>query len=198
MHITDAVLPPETLASGFLLAGGWIGWTARKLDADDMPRLAVMSSAFFVGSFIHVPLAFTSVHLVLNALVGVILGVHAMLAIGLGLVFQKLLLGHGGITTIGVNTCIMGFPAVLMGWAYRAFLRNRPTGWQAGGGALLTAVTVVASALAAAFVLTTAGEEYRAVAGAFLVGHTPIVLTEAAITGVVIGFLSRVKPELLP
>jgi cobalt/nickel transport system permease protein len=198
MHITDGVLPAGTLAAGFLLAGGWIGWTARKLEADDMPRLAVMSAAFFVGSYIHVPLAVTSVHLVLNSLVGIILGVHSVLAIGLGLVFQKLLLGHGGITTIGVNACIMGFPAVLVGWAYRALLKNRPASWRIGGSALLTAVGVALSALVAFFVLVTAGEEFREVAGAFLIGHTPIVVTEAVITGVVIGFLSRVKPELLP
>jgi cobalt/nickel transport system permease protein len=198
MHITEGVLPPGTMIAGFLLAGGWIGWTAKKLEADDMPRVAVMSAAFFVGSYIHVPFGITSVHLVLNSLVGVILGVHAMLAIGLGLVFQKLLLGHGGITTIGINTCIMGFPAVSVGWVYRALLKGRSAKWQVVGASLLTAVTVALSALAAALVLMTGGEDFRTVAGAFFVGHTPVILVEAAIAGFVIDFLNRVKPELLP
>ena len=65
-----------------------------------------MTAAFFVASLIHVSIGPTSVHLLLNGLLGVIVGRRAPLAVLLGLTLQAVLFGHGGFTTIGVNTCV--------------------------------------------------------------------------------------------
>ena len=197
MHIADGVLPLPTLVGGFVLAGGWIAVTARKLTPDDMPRVAVMSAAFFVGSALSIPLGVTSVHLLLHGLVGIVLGVHALLAISIGLVFQKLLLMHGGITTLGINACIMGFPAVALGLLYGRLVRSRSLNVQTILAALLTALTVAVSTLLAAGALVTGGESFFATAGVFLIGHLPVMLIEGLIAAVVIRFLSQVKPELL-
>ena len=77
-----------------------------------MPRVALLAAAFFVASSIHVKLGPTSVHLLLNGLVGVMLGVRAPLAILLGVALQALLLAHGGISAIGVNACVEALPAL--------------------------------------------------------------------------------------
>ena len=197
MHIADGVLPGGTLVTGFILAGGWIVWQARKLDAEDMPRVAVMSAAFFVGSYIPIPLGVTSIHLLLHGLVGIVLGNQAMLAIGLGLLFQKILLGHGGVTTLGVNACIMGFPAVLLGWVFHTYLAGLSLRLQIPLACVFTGCTVALSTVLAALVLLSGGEEFQVIAVSFIVGHVVIVVIEAAITGVVLSFLSKVKPELL-
>jgi cobalt/nickel transport system permease protein len=197
MHIADGVLPVPTLISGFVLAGGWVAVTARKLTPDDMPRIAVMSAAFFVGSAITFPLGVTSAHLLLHGLVGIILGVHSVLAIGIGLIFQKLLLGHGGISTLGINACIMGYPAALLGCVYARFLRNRSITVRSIFSGVFAAATVALSTVIAALVLITGGEEFRATAATFLVSHVPIILVEGGIAAVVVRFLSKVKPELL-
>ncbi len=70
-------------------------WRVRE---EDIPRIGVLTAAFFVGSSIHIKLAVlpTSVHLILNGLVGVVLGRRAPLAIAVGLLLQYLLLAHGG------------------------------------------------------------------------------------------------------
>ena len=72
-----------------------------------------MAAAFFVATLIHVKVGPTSVHLLLNGLVGVILGRRAPLAIAVGLFLQAALLGHGGFLPLGVNTCVMSLPALL-------------------------------------------------------------------------------------
>src|SRR5262245_32385819 len=113
VHISDGVLTPEWLAGGFLLAGvlAFVGsWRIRD---EEIPRVALMTAAFFVVSLIHVPVGGTSVHLLLTGLVGVILGWRAALAIPVGLFLQAALLNHGGFSSLGVNSCVMVLPALL-------------------------------------------------------------------------------------
>src|SRR5437868_274950 len=117
VHISDGVLADPWLAGGFvgmaalLLAASW------RLSEEHIPRVGVLTAAFFIGSSIHIKLAVlpTSVHLILNGLVGVILGRRAPLAVTVGLALQYLLLAHGGLSTLGVNACIIAIPAVFAG-----------------------------------------------------------------------------------
>jgi len=57
------------------------------------------------------------------------------------------------------------------------------------------------TALAAVFLalfLATAGDNFFAVAKLALIAHVPVVIIETLVTAVVVGFLFRVKPDLLP
>jgi cobalt/nickel transport system permease protein len=125
LHISDNVLQWPWLVGGFVAAGvlAWLG--SRRLGEDEIPRVAVMSAGFFVASWIHVPVGFSSVHLLLNGLVGIVLGPRAALAIPLGLFFQAVLFSHGGITVLGVNSCIMVLPALIAGGVFRVISRGR-------------------------------------------------------------------------
>src|SRR2546428_452715 len=91
---------------------------------DEIIRIALLTSAFFVATVIHVSVGPTSVHLVLNGLVGVLLGWRAGLAIPVALFLQAVLLGHGGLYSLGVNACVFTFPALLGGGLFH--LLNRP------------------------------------------------------------------------
>ncbi|GAJ10297.1 unnamed protein product, partial [marine sediment metagenome] len=123
MHISDGVLSAPVWIGGYAAAAGIIAVSMKKIEVENMPKVAVMTSAFFVASLIRVPLGPTSVHLVLNGLVGIILGPAAFISIFVGLVLQAFLFQHGGITTIGINAVMMGTPALL---AYKIFnLRNK-------------------------------------------------------------------------
>lgn len=197
MHISDGILDPSVLVGGYLVAGAVVGLSARNLDADDMPRIAVMSAAFFVASLIHVKTGATSVHLLLHGLVGIVLGRQAMLAVAMGLTLQALLLQHGGVSTVGVNCCIMGLPALLVGFVYRLWGRGRSPSFRVVFAALLTAAAVILSALIAALALYSAGWNFQTVVGAFLIAHIPIVAIESVITGGAVSFLLKVKPEIL-
>jgi len=197
MHISDGVLSFPVCAGGYAAAGGIIAVTIRKIKEDDIPRVAVMTSAFFVASLIHVPLGPTSVHLILNGLVGIILGPAAFVSIFVGLVLQAFLFQHGGITTIGVNAIMMGTPALL---AYKLFSLKEKFNFRAIEfifGALAGAMGVFLGTVILALALITTGGEFMGVARYAVLAHLPIMVIEGIITGFIASFLMKVKPEIL-
>jgi cobalt/nickel transport system permease protein len=112
-----------------------------------------MTAAFFVASLIHVRVLHTSVHLLLTGLVGVVLGRRAALAIPIGLFLQAALIGHGGLTTIGVNSCVMTIPAVCA-WQLFVALRHLPWIRERWFRSLLTALSALIWVLSAVYVTT--------------------------------------------
>src|SRR5947208_188022 len=113
VHISANVLSAPTLVLGFagmivLLAVGLF-----RLREEEIARIGLLTAALFVASSIHVPLGPTSVHLLLNGLAGVILGRRVGVAIPVSLLLQAWLLGHGDLSTLGVNSCVMALPALL-------------------------------------------------------------------------------------
>ena len=197
MHISDGVLSAPVWISGFAAAIGIVAVTIKKINIDNIPRVAVMTSAFFVASLIHVPLGPTSVHLVLNGLVGIILGPAAFISIFVGLVLQAFLFQHGGITTIGINAVVMGTPALL---AYKLFGIRNKCNFRANEfifGALAGASGILLGTIILALVLITTGSEFMGVAKYAALAHIPIIVIEAILTGFITSFLARVKPEIL-
>jgi cobalt/nickel transport system permease protein len=118
VHISDGILSLPVLAAGWAITVALIGvalwWSKKKGNLEEeIPKLSVMTAAFFVASLVHIPVGPTSAHLILNGLVGVILGIFAFPAIFVGITLQALLFQHGGIITIGVNTANMGIAALI-------------------------------------------------------------------------------------
>ncbi len=97
-------------------------WSCRRIEDVEIPRIALLTAAFFVASLIHVRAGPTSVHLLLTGLLGLILGRRAVPAIAVGLLLQCLLLNHGGISALGLNICIIAVPALLTRPLYQAVL----------------------------------------------------------------------------
>jgi len=153
VHISDGVLHPSWQLFGIALAALLAGLAAIRIRDEEIPRIALLTAAFFVASFIHLRLGPTSTHLLLNGLVGVVLGMRAALAIPVGLTLQALLIGHGGILTIGINSCILTLPALSAGWLF-AFLHR--VSWSrhqwfrtvlVGGSTLVWTLTLVFAAV---------------------------------------------------
>jgi len=197
MHISDGVL------SGPVLAAGWAGAavlavaTTRKMDMEEVPKLAVIAGVFFVGSLIRFPIGAASVHLILNGLVGVILGIRAFPAILLGLTLQAILFGHGGVSVIGVNSCMMGGGALV---AYGVWqLRNVvafPNREVVFGG-LAGAVGVFVSGCVLALVMVTTGDAFWGVAKTVLYIHVGIMIFEGLVVAGCVRFLMKVRPDML-
>src|SRR5262245_51475814 len=144
VHISDGVLSLSVVVLGFAGAALLAAFAAWRVREEEIPRIALLTAAFFVASSIHVKLGpATSVHLLLNGLVGVVLGRRAPLAILVGVALQALLIPHGGLTTIGVNATVEMLPALAAAAlfpALRAWLRGG-TPWRrpclVGAGAFL-------------------------------------------------------------
>jgi len=128
MHISGGVLHPAVLGAGFAVAGFLTAWGLRKIEDRDYPRVGIMTAGFFVASLIHIKVPPTSVHLTLNSLVGVALGARCFPAIMIALFLQAALLGHGGLSVVGVNAVIMAVPGFLAGMLMRRGLKRGSPG----------------------------------------------------------------------
>lgn len=198
MHIAEGVLSPAVLGGGAVLALAGTAQGLRRLEYDRLVTVGILSAAFFVASLIHVPVGLASAHLVLNGLVGVLLGWAAFPSILVALLLQALLFQFGGITVLGVNTFTMGFAAMASWYVFRAVCRLCPGmgGVRAGafmGGALGVALAAVLTALALAFT----DEGFWLAAQLLLLAHLPVMLAEGLVTMFTVSFIMRVRPELL-
>ncbi len=123
VHISNGVLTWPWVVGGIVFSALLLVLGCWRLQPEEVPRIALLTAVFYVGSSMHIPVGVTSVHLVLNGLVGVVLGWRSALAIFVGLLFQAVLIGHGGYLELGVNTCVITPPALLAGAAFRALNR---------------------------------------------------------------------------
>lgn len=202
MHLEEAVLTVSTTGK-LLLAGGWavaaLGTAVglRRLDYQRIPQVAMLSAAFFVASLVHLPLGFASVHLVLNGLVGLVLGWAAFPSLLVALGLQALLFGFGGLTPLGINTVVMALPAVaVFALCNRAARSGRGAlacvaGFAAGALGILLGTLLLAGALALA------GSALDRLAVVVLLAHLPVAAVEGFVTAGTVLFLRKVRPEVL-
>jgi cobalt/nickel transport system permease protein len=196
MHISEGVLSPAVLAGGAGLAAVGCAIGLKKIDYEAIPRVALLSAAFFVATLIHVPVGPVGLHLVLNGLMGLLLGWMAVPAILIALFLQALLFQFGGLTVLGVNTVVMAVPAVFCFYAYRGFLRRQGTA--AAVAAFACGVTgILLSGLLVAAALITTGQAFLEVAELALLAHIPVMIIEGVITLFIFFFLKKVRPEML-
>ena len=197
MHISEGVLSAPVLVAGGGLTAAGVAYALKKMDYDQVPKVAVMSCAFFVASLIHVPVGAVSAHLVLNGLMGILLGWAAFPAILVALLLQGVLFQFGGLTTLGVNTLNMALPAVICFMLLSRYIR--------GGGTLVStiaafvcgALAIMLSGLMVAASLVFTGESFLEAAKIVLLAHLPIMVAEGVITVFIVSFLRKVKPEVL-
>lgn len=201
VHLSDGILTPAWLLGGFVITGIGLWWGLRNLREEEVPLLGILTAAFFVATLIHIPAPVGTTHMLLNGLVGILLGRRAAVAIPLGLLLQATLLGHGGLTVLGVNTVIMLLPALLVGplfaWCKRseAFTQARFRWLISFGlgmfGVLGTAVLFFLTLLLGSV------EDVTTLAWVAFVLHLPIMVLEGLLTASAINFLYRVKPAML-
>ena len=198
MHIAEGVLSGPVLGTGAVLAAAGTVRGLRALRPERLPVVAVMGSAFFVASLIHVPVGPSSAHLVLNGLCGLLLGWAAFPALLVSLFLQAVLFGFGGLSTLGVNTFDMAGPAVLAAAIFRkgcSARAGRRLQFAAGFGA--GSAAVLGGCLATAAALFFSGKEFLPAAALLAAAHVPVALVEGLVTGWAVVFLGRVRPDVL-
>jgi len=197
MHISEGILSASVLVTGAGLTVTVVGYSLKKMEHKEVPKVAILSSVFFVASLIHVPVGPSSVHLILNGVIGVLLGWAAFPAILVALTLQGVLFQFGGITTLGVNTFNMALPAIIC-----FYLFNRGIRGENDFIALILAfvcgfLAVLLSGIMVAAALVFTGEPFIQVAKLVLIAHLPVMILEGALTVFCIGFLRKVRPEIL-
>ena len=212
MHIPDGVLPATVCIAGYAVTAAGTAYSLRQIGKkadprESLPKASLFTAAFFVASWIHIPVPPTSVHLLLVGLMGAVLGYYAFPAILIGLFFQAVMFQHGGLTTLGVNTMMFGIPALA---AYQIFRLHKAIaknhfqpgvfgffGFLAGFlGVLMVVLIAVAILLPSIPAYMDAAAERTAIL-AIALAHVPIMFIEGLLTAGVVTFLWRVKPEVL-
>lgn len=199
MHIADGALSTQIMLATNVLAAGAVAASLRAIDYERIPRVGVLAAVFFMASLIHVNIGPSSVHLLLNGLLGLLLGAAALPALAVALFLQIILFGYGGVSALGANLLGMGLPAVLTGWMFARRCRCAPNARTAlGWGMLAGGTSVVLTCLSLAVLLNLSNPQaYAAAVKALLLAHVPVVFTEAAVIGAAVGFLYTVRADLL-
>jgi cobalt/nickel transport system permease protein len=217
MHIPDGILPVWLWLSGLFLMALALSISVvslRSMDAKKkIPLLGAVSAVMLVAMSLEIlPIAY---HINLSVVAGILLGP----ALGFVAAFITnlilALMGHGGITVVGLNTLLLGAEAVLGHVLFSLMGQRLPVFWRA---ASVTVLTLFATTLLLIGIVSVSHIDVYAVLhdhGAGIHDHEAsdpaistfaiIVLSlgsigwfiEAAITGAVVKFVAQVKPELL-
>ena len=197
MHISEGVLSGPVLISGMVLATTGAAIGLKKLDYDHIAKAGILSAAFFVASLIHIPIGPSNIHLLLNGIVGLLLGWTAFPAILVALLLQAVIFQFGGITTLGVNTIIMALPSIICYYLFGSLIHKKHF------ISLLVAFTcgffsVFISALLVGIALIFTEEKFLTVSAMLVIAHLPVMIIEGIVTVFCLAFLKKVQPAMLP
>lgn len=224
LHAPDGVLPLWLCALGWVITLAAVAIASRIARRAEirrrLPLLSIVSAFMLVAMSAEVvPLAY---HVNLTVIGGVLLGPALSIIATFIVELMLALLGHGGITVIGVNTVVLSVEMIAGSLLFRWFVallgrsRVRPAAFGATvlGLALSTSMLVGVVALAAASVPTNEARPSAAAAKAephdehldlspgrfaamvYTLGPLGWIV-EGLLTAWVLGYVERVRPGLL-
>lgn len=210
MHIVEGQLPPIWAAFWYLVALPIIVYGALKLikllrEKPELKITVALSGAFiFVLSALKLPsVTGSSSHPTGTGLSSALYGpaITAVLST-IVLLFQALLLAHGGITTLGANVVSMGIVGPAVGYAVFKTMRKAnvgigPSMFATAALADLVTYIVTAFQLALAFPGDLGGfiSSFTQFLGIFAVVQIPLAIVEGIIFAIFADYLMRVRPE---
>lgn len=209
MHVPDGFLDvPTSVATGVVAAAGVglaLRGARRELDDRTAPLAGLVATFVFAAQMINFPVgAGTSGHLMGGALAAVLVGPWtAVLVVAVVLLVQALLFADGGITALGTNVTLLGLVAVAVAWLVFRGLQSvlpRRVGLVAPLAGLAALLSVVAASAVFALLYAVGGTAPIALdtlVTAMVGWHTVIGIGEAAITGLVVGSVLAVRPDLV-
>ncbi|MHB1127822.1 MAG: energy-coupling factor ABC transporter permease [Bacillota bacterium] len=212
MHIAEGMLPaPIALAytgmAAICVARGMKDYLKRSATNDRSKQMVgVLTAAIFVTSLlpIPVPIAGTSSHPAGSPLAAILMGPFPGVMMSMvALLFQALLFGHGGISTLGANTLTLGLLGG--GSAYLVFRLGRSLGWGLGWSAGMAGFIgdlVIYLGTAAQLALSLHGQQsfwpfFGGILAAFMPTQLPLAILEGLFTGKVLEYIYQQRREIL-
>ncbi len=210
MHIMEGFLPWQWCLFWYLVAIPVVVYGVIQIkkitdkNPESKPLLAVSGAFMFVLSSLKLPSVTGSCsHPTGNGLGAILFGpaVVSVLAT-ITLVFQALLLAHGGITTLGANIFSMGIVGPFCAWLIYKGCKNMGISISiavflaATFGDLLTYVTT-AIQLSLAFPIPTFSESLIKFMIIFAYTQLPLALAEGLLTVVIFDYIKKLRPDIL-
>jgi len=186
MHIVDGALDNTVVIGGAALAVAGIAYGLKRVDLERIPQMGVLNATFFIASLVHIPVGPTSLHLILNGLIGL-----AFIA----LLLQAVFFGYGGLIVLGINTLNIALPSVIV-WLLleKKILTSSPKQAAIWGG-IAGGLSILLTAIMVSISLTLSGDAFIPAAKLVLWSHIPLILIEALVTAAAVGLLIKVKPN---
>lgn len=208
LHLPDGVLP------AWIVLGGWvltllllalaIGLARRKAQRHRLPRMGFVAALMLLAMSIEIaPLAY---HANLSTVAGILLGPALGFLAAFIVDTMLALLGHGGVTVIGLNTLLLGSEVVLGGLLFRGFRRlGLPPPLAASLAAVLSLFASTTGMLGIVAASGVAPGRLGHATQATFTTFALLILTlgslgwllEAVLTAAVVRYLVRVRPGLL-
>jgi cobalt/nickel transport system permease protein len=194
------------------IAVGFSLFRLRGIDrAKKIPLLGAVTAVMLVAMSLEIlPLAY---HINLSVVAGILLGPALGFLAAFIANLMLALVGHGGITVIGLNTLLLGSEAVLGHTLFYLFKRRISVFWSAATATVLTLFMTTVALIGVVAVshispeLMSHGDEHGFLHQGQMSVRTFAIMVlslgsigwiiEAAVTGAVVRFISQVKPELL-
>lgn len=195
MHISDGILSSEVVITTSVISAGLVIYALKNLKNSNIALVSAMSAMFFIASFVHIPLGPTQIHLILIGIIGVLLGSSVFLSIIIALLLQAILLGYGGLTSLGANLLIMALPAFLIYLIVKSallnFLNEKIKYFAIGFLSVFLATTFLC------LILIFSKDEYLYAAYTIILANIPAMIIEGLVTLFLINYLKKSIPNLL-
>jgi cobalt/nickel transport system permease protein len=207
VHLPDGFLDTKTWAVLDAVSLGVAAVAVKKASKDleekQVPMMGVMAAFIFAAQMLNFPvLGGTSGHLLGGVLAAILLGPWAAALVMIAIfIVQALFFQDGGLLALGANVFNMGLIGTIGGYYIYALFRKMLKGDKGilTGAFVAAFTTVLLGAIATAFELAISGTTpLRVVLPAMTIVHTMIGLGEAFITVFIIGFVLRVRRDLVP
>ncbi|MGD9625237.1 MAG: cobalt transporter CbiM [Arcobacter sp.] len=195
MHISDGIISVEVAITTGVVATLFCAYALKKLSNEKIALVAALSALFFVTSFIHIPFGPTQIHLMLLGFIGIFLGNLAFLSISIALILQALLLGFGGLTSLGANIVIMAMPAYMVYLIFKLNIMKKIN--EKIRFFLVGFIGVFISSIFLFIILVLSKEEYLAVGYSVIAVNIPTMILEGIITLFLLLYIKKVMPTLL-
>lgn len=228
LHIPDGLLPVWLWVAGLVLALAAVGFSLFMVRAVDLkkkvPLLGMMCAMMLVG--MNLEIATLAYHLNLSVITGIILGPWLGIVAAFIVNIILALVGHGGVTVVGLNTLDIGTECV-MGWVFFSLTRRFMGPGKAAAISTLTSLFLSTCLMLVIVLLgnvdfgTAGAGELREMVekaskgafsgvlhfkegfnfklfamAAFALGSIGWMI-EALVTAIAIRFISKVKPEMI-
>ncbi|MDK2081430.1 cobalt transporter CbiM [Aliarcobacter butzleri] len=195
MHISDGIISIEVATVSAVVTLAFCVYSFKNLTNEKIALVASMSALFFVTSFIHIPFGVTQIHLMLIGFIGIFLGSLAFISIAIALILQALLLGFGGISSLGANILVMALPAYLVYLIFKLEILKKLN--EKVKFFLVGFLGVFISSLLLFTVLVFSKDEYLAVAYSIIAVNIPTMILEGIVTMFLLLYIKKSMPKFL-
>ncbi len=210
MHIMEGFLPLEWCVLWYIISLPVVAYGVLQIkkitdkNPESKPLLAVSGAFMFVLSSLKLPSVSGSCsHPTGNGLGAILFGpaVTSVLA-AITLVFQALLLAHGGITTLGANIFSMGIIGPLCAWIIWKSCNKLGVSTSiaiflaAAFGDLFTYITT-ATQLSLAYPIPNFFAAYIKFLIIFAYTQIPLAIAEGILTVIIFDYIQKLRPDVL-